>query len=361
MSVTAGAAPGKHSGRLQVGGMTGRFWLLSAAAMAGIIVVGILHLGVGTVWVPPGRVLDALLDRSVDPVDRQIVWHLRFPRALVGAAVGAMLGLSGAMLQVIMRNSLAEPGLTGVSAGGVLFGVAFLTGLWGLPYPGGWLPYIILSGSLTVGGLVYLASLHRGRVEPFRLVLTAVILNAFIASLTSIMMLRAQSALGGILPWLIGSLHGRVWDDVRLILPWAAVTIPTALLMARFANVIQLDDDIARGVGLRLQLARATLFTTAAALAAGAVSVSGAIAFVGLITPNVARRLTGDDARRLFPLSMLLGALLLLIADLVAQSLSIRPPIPGNTQRAGLPVGAVLALIGGPMLIVLLRRAAAVR
>ena len=327
--------------------------LLASAAVAAFF---ILHLGLGTVWIPPDRVLLALLDRSTNPTDLTIVRELRLPRAILGLMVGCMLGLSGALLQVVMRNRLAEPGLTGVSTGGVLAAVLFLAGMWGLPHPGRLLPFIVLAGALAGGMLVLFASSARGRIDPLRLVLTAVIVNAILGSLTSIVMLQSREALGGILPWLIGSLNGRVWDDVWLALPWAAVGIPAGLLAARAANVLQLDDESGRALGLPLQPARVALFGLAAVLAAGAVSVSGAIAFVGLMAPNAARVLVGADARRVLPLAALIGCALLLAADLVAQSLSIRPPIPSSSARVGLPVGAVLAVFGAPLLIVLLRR-----
>jgi len=212
--------------------------------LAGVAAVAlfILHLGMGTVWIPPNRVILALADRPIDPTDRTIVWELRLPRAILGIFVGSMLGVSGTLLQVVMRNRLAEPGLTGVSTGGILLAVLFLGGAWGLPQPGRLLPFVVLVGGLAGGVLVLIASSVHGRINPLRLVLTAVIANALLGSLTSIVMLRSQYALGGILPWLIGSLNGRVWADVWLALPWAAVGIPAGLLASRTANILQLGN-----------------------------------------------------------------------------------------------------------------------
>ena len=326
------------------------------AAGAAAIALFILHLGLGTVWIPPDRVVLALVDGLTDPTDRTIVWDLRLPRAILGLLVGCMLGLSGALLQVVMRNRLAEPGLTGVSTGGILAAVLFLAGTWGLPQPGRLLPFVVLLGALAGGILVLFASSARGRIDPLRLILTAVIVNAILGSLTAIVMLRSSYALGNILSWLIGSLHGRIWDDVWLALPWAVVGIAAGLLAARAANLLQLDDESGRALGLPLQPARVVLFGLAAVLAAGAVSVSGAIAFVGLMAPNAARAIVGADARRVLPLATLIGCVLLLAADLVAQSFSIRPPIPSSAYRVGLPVGAVLAVFGAPLLIFLIRR-----
>ena len=329
--------------------------LVLVAGMAAVALF-ILHLGLGTVWIPPDRVVGALVDGLTESTDRTIVWDLRMPRAILGLLVGCMLGLSGALLQVVMRNRLAEPGLTGVSTGGILLAVLFLAGTWGLPQPGRLLPFIVLLGALAGGILVLFVSSTRGGIDPLRLILTAVIVNAILGSLTAIVMLRSNYALGNILSWLIGSLHGRVWDDVWLALPWAAVGIAAGLLAARAANLLQLDDESGRALGLPLQPARVALFGLAAVLAAGAVSVSGAIAFVGLMAPNAARAIVGADARRVLPLAALIGCVLLLAADLVAQSFSIRPPIPSSAYRVGLPVGAVLAVFGAPLLIFLIRR-----
>ena len=332
------------------------FVALMLAGGTAAVALFILHLGLGTVWIPPDRVIGALVDGFTDSTDRTIVWDLRFPRAILGLLVGCMLGLSGALLQVVTRNRLAEPGLTGVSTGGILAAVLFLAGTWGLPQPGRLLPFVVLLGALAGGILVLFVSSARGRIDPLRLILTAVIVNAILGSLTAIVMLRSNYALGNILSWLIGSLHGRVWNDVWLALPWAAVGIAAGLLVARAANLLQLDDESGRALGLPLQPARVALFGLAAVLAAGAVSVSGAIAFVGLMAPNAARAIAGADARRVLPLAALIGCVLLLAADLVAQSLSIKPPIPSSAYRVGLPVGAVLAVFGAPLLIFLIRR-----
>jgi len=333
-----------------------RFSAVMLAAAFASLVLFVLHLGLGTVWIPPERVVLALVDRASDPTDRTIVWGLRLPRAVLAILVGSMLGLSGALMQVVMRNRLAEPGLTGVSAGGILVAVLFLAELWGLPPPGGFLPVVVLGGAIAGGAFVLMVSQTRGRIDPLRLVLTAVIVNALLASVASLVMLRSQYALGGILPWLIGSLNGRIWEDVWVALPWAAVGLPMGLLAARAANLLQLDDDSSRGLGLPLQWARLALFGLATGLAAGALSVAGAIGFVGLAAPNAARAIAGTDARRMLPLSAMLGCLLLLAADLISQSVTFNPPIPASPQRAGIPVGAVLAAVGAPLLIGLIRR-----
>ena len=146
---------------------------------------------------------------------------------------------------------------------------------------------------------------------------------------------------------MIGSLNGRTWTHVNTVWPWAAVTLPLALGCAGVANALNLGDNLAMGLGLRVERARLLLLFLAVVLTAAAVSVVGALGFLGLIAPHIARRLVGNDARRLFPLSAILGAIILMMADIVAR---------GLTRVVDLPVGAVMALLGAPFLIYLLRR-----
>jgi len=325
--------------------------LLTGVVLGGLFV---LHIATGTVRLAPADVLAALRDQATDPVYRQIVWNLRLPRALVAVAAGAMLGLAGALLQALTRNPLAEPGLTGVSAGAVLLAVLWLTNQqrWTNSLL---LPAVALVGGMGAGLLVYGLSWN-GRVEPLRLALIGVLVSAVLQSGTSLLLIRSPEALGGVLLWIIGSLNGRVWVHWNMIWPWAAVALPLGLACAGLANVLQLDDDIGRGLGLRIEWARALLLLVAALLTAGAVAVVGAIGFIGLIGPHIARRLIGDDARRVFLLSALLTAAILLGADVVAQGLTITPPFPTTTARAGLPVGAVTALLGAPFFLYLARK-----
>jgi iron complex transport system permease protein len=170
------------------------------------------------------------------------------------------------------------------------------------------------------------------------------------------LLIRNTEALGSILLWLIGSLNGRVWTHWALLWPWALVALPLGLLSAGLANALQLGDEIAGGLGLAIERARAVLLAIAVLLTAGAIAVVGAIGFVGLIGPHLARRLVGEDARRVFPVSVVLSAGLLLGADTLAQLLTLNPPFATTPYRAGLPVGAVTALLGAPFFLYLLRQ-----
>jgi iron complex transport system permease protein len=331
------------------------FGLILVVSLALVFALIVVHVSIGTVGVTPGQVLDVfatqlhLSNVAVDPLNVTVIWHLRLPRALIAVVAGAMLALAGAILQAITGNPLAEPDLTGASAGGVFFAVLWLSRDlvgWDVGAPGLELPAVALIGSLSAGALVYFLS-RQQHTNTVRLILTGVLVATILRSLTSLILLRNQNATGSILMWIIGSLNGRTWVHWDAVWPWAAVTIPLGLLCASRANVIHLGDDVAAGLGLRVEWNRFVLLGVAVLLTAGAVSVVGALGFLGLIAPHVTRRLVGQDARRVFPLSAVFGAGLLLIADITGRAL---------VTVVDLPVGAVMALIGGPFLMYLLRR-----
>ncbi len=331
------------------------FGLILLGGIGLVFVLLIVHVSIGTVGVTPGQILDVfatqlhLSNVAVDPLNVTVIWHLRLPRALIAVVAGAMLALAGAILQAITGNPLAEPDLTGASAGGVFFAVLWLSRDlvgWDLSAPGRELPAVALIGSLSAGALVYLLS-RQQRTNTVRLILTGVLVSTILRSLTSVVLLRNQNATGSILMWIIGSLNGRTWVHWDAIWPWAVVTIPLGLLCASRANVIHLGDDVAAGLGLHVERNRALLLGVAVVLTAGAVSVVGALGFLGLIAPHLTRRVVGQDARRVFPLSAVVGAGLLLLADIAGRSL---------VAVVDLPVGAVMAVLGAPFLMYLLRR-----
>ena len=347
----AGAADGRAWGAR-------RFSLLLAGGLALIGVLFVVHLCTGTVRLEPGEVLASLLGRQAEELHRTVVWDLRLPRSLIAIVAGALLGTAGAVLQVVMRNNLAEPGITGVTAGGILIAVLWTVGIGGLPHPGPFMPLVVLLGCLGAGVVVFALSWHGG-VHPLRMVLSGVLVSAILSSVTAFIMLRAQSGVGGILPWIIGSLNGRVWVHWDQLWPWAVAALPLALLAARPLNVLQLGDSVAAARGMRVNVARTALFCLAALLTAAAVSAVGAVGFLGLVAPHIARWLTGEDARRLLPVAAVAGAVLLVGADIVSQGITIQPPFPAPVQRPGLPVGAVMAFIGAPFFLYILRRGAA--
>jgi iron complex transport system permease protein len=342
-----------------------RFMMVLTLSAIGLLLLITLHIAVGTVSLTSGEVLSALLNPAADSLHRQVVWNLRFPRALVGLLAGGMLGLSGAILQSLTRNPLADPGLLGVSSGGVLaivLGITWLSAGQGssLIDAGLLLPVLALLGGMITGTLVYAISWQSGS-DPTRLVLTGVLVGGMCSAGTSLLLLWADEyAVQRIIRWTIGSLSGRVWIHWQTIWPIALVAVPLGLACARLANILQLGDAVAAGLGVRVERARLLLLGASVLLTAGAVAVVGNIGFIGLIGPHIARRVVGSDLRRLFPFSMVVTAGLLLVSDIVARTLTIGwvGLITGLDvpDTAGLPVGAVTALLGAPFFFYLLVR-----
>lgn len=320
-----------------------RFPLLLGIALAGLVLAMVFYIGLGTVALSPSEVLAALFGNPVEVFHRQIVWDLRLPRGLVAILAGAMLGLAGAILQSITRNPLASPSLSGVSSGAVLAAVIWLTFGPKTMQTGLAIPLAALIGGLVVGVIVYLLS-RQGRSDPLRIALNGILLGAIFSSATSMLLLFAGERAGNILLWLIGSLNGRTWVHFESLWPCALVALPLGLGCAGLANILQLGDELALGLGQRVEWARISMYGVAVLLTAGAVSIVGAIGFIGLIGPHICRRLTGDDARRLFPLSAAYTALLLLVADFGVQAIT----------RGQLPVGAITALLGAPFFLYLI-------
>jgi iron complex transport system permease protein len=341
------------------------FMLVLALCSVLLAALLVLHIIVGTVNVTPLQVWKALLGEAEEVLHSQVVVGLRLPRALVAIVAGGMIGLSGALLQSVTRNALAEPGLLGVSGGGVLAIVLYIVfssgrGSSAMIDSGLILPLLALIGGLGTATLVYVLSWNHG-IDPVRLALTGVLVGGMCSAFTSVLLLWANEyEMMRIIRWTIGSTAGRVWVHWATIWPIALVALPLGLLCAGLANALHLGDSVAIGLGVRAERARRLLLFAAVLLDAGAVAVVGAVGFIGLIGPHMARRLVGSDVRRLFPLSVLLTAILLIASDILARTLTIGwvgrltgLDIPDTT---GLPVGAVTALLGAPFFLYLLLR-----
>jgi iron complex transport system permease protein len=281
---------------------------------------------------------------------RVVVLQLRLPRLTLAMLAGTMLALSGAMLQDSLRNALAGPELLGVSAGATVV-VAAITILH-LAVVFSAIPWLALIGALTGGGVVILAA--RQTRDAVRLVLTGAALSALLnASVIIFMSLGSQNDISVLFLFLVGSLANRTWQHVYLVLPWVAIGIPLALLCMRPLNVLRLGDDVARGLGLPVMGVRLLILVLSAALVAAVVAVCGPISFIALLAPHLARRiLKTTDAQAILPCSALIGALLLSGADLFAR-IAFAP--------LELPVGVWTTLVGGPFLLLLLRRQLASR
>lgn len=306
-------------------------------------------VSVGDIDLPFGDVVQVLAGGG-DATTRFIITDLRIPRAAVGVVVGACLGLSGALFQTFARNPLASPDVLGITDGaavGALFvivmgssGGVLATGVSSFGVTGA-----ALLGALTAAVLLYVLAWRRG-IDGTRLVLVGIGLQAVFISGVSWLISRAEIYdLPSALAWLSGSLADRGWHEATPAI-WAfAVLAPLALVLTRTLRALQLGDDSARGLGVRLQLAQAAVLLVAVGLAAFAVSAAGPIDFVAFVVPQIALRLVGGSRPPLIT-SALMGALLVLVADTVT-----RAYFPYE-----LPVGVVTAMIGAPYLLWLLVR-----
>lgn len=317
---------------------------IGALAVAASLLAFSLVFGcaVGAVHVPLGDVLDALRNRS-DPVTRQIVWQIRFPRALVAALVGANLGIAGVLLQGITRNPLGDPHILGFSAGAGVAAVGLLRLAPNVPLV--LVPTAAFVGALGSAALVY-ALAWRGGISPVRFALAGVAVAALFTALSTALIATSKLFTQAALAFLAGGLYQRGWEHVHQVWPYTLVGGVIAIVVADSLNVLALGDDVARGLGMRVERTRALMAALAALLTGAAVAVAGLVAFVGLVVPHIARLLVGSNQRVVLPLSALLGALLLVISDSVARMVVA----PGE-----IPVGIVTAIVGAPVLLVLIR------
>ncbi|WP_373233081.1 FecCD family ABC transporter permease [Cohnella sp.] len=333
-----------------------RYILVLAVLTALLASILVLHIAFGRTSFSVAEIAKALLNLSEDAGTRHIVWNLRLPRVLVGMAAGAMLGLAGAILQVVMRNPLVEPGLIGVSAGAVLSIVLAMQWWPGTGLTNGGLSWVAMAGGMAAVVIIYLLNGSRGN-SGARLALTGIVATSIIQSATSLLLLRNQEGLTSILLWNFGSLNGRVWTHWNYIWPWGLALFGLAMLLVRHASLLRLGDETAASLGVAVNRIKLLLLLVAAALTAAAVSAVGAIGFIGLIGPHIARRLVGSQPLRLFPASALLSAVLLTVADWAGQSITLTFVLPGMEHHlSSLPVGAVTTLLGAPFFLYLLRR-----
>ncbi|MFJ6295516.1 FecCD family ABC transporter permease [Streptomyces griseoviridis] len=320
------------------------------AAVAAVAVAVLLSLAVGTRPVPPAAVLDALLHGGSSP-DALVVRSLRLPRTEVGLTAGAALGVAGAALQAVTRNPLADPGILGLSQGaaaGVVLAIA--SGL-----ASGFAGYVwyAFAGAVVAACLVYgIAARGRGGASPVKLALAGTALSAMTAGGTTVVLTSSSATLDQFRFWQVGALSGRDAGTVGRMLPFLLAGAVLVLACARGLDALALGDETARALGHRVGLVRVTAALGATLLTAAAVAAAGPIAFVGLAVPHLARRLvTSGGHRAVLPLSALLGAGLLLAADVAGRV--VRAP-------AEVPAGVMTALVGVPVLVVLVRRRGAV-
>jgi iron complex transport system permease protein len=317
-------------------------WLLAAL----VVVVCALSIAIGTRSIGLGTVWQALLDGSTPGDETVIVRELRVPRTLLGLLAGLSLGVAGALMQGHTRNPLGDPGLLGVTAG-ASFAVVLSIWLFGVSSPSGYI-WFAFAGALLGSVAVYLiGSSGRGGATPVSLALAGSALSFLLYALIQAITIREQTTLDSYRFWVVGALAGRDADVIVQVAPFVVVGLALALVNAPALNLLGLGEDVARGLGQRVWLGRATGLAAITLLTGAATAACGPIAFVGLVVPHVARSITGPDHRWLIPYSGLLGVVFLLVADVLGRILA-RP--------AELQVAIVLAVLGTPFFIALVRR-----
>lgn len=319
------------------------------SAVLAVAAAGLLSLAVGTRAVPLSAVVDAVLHGGGSP-DALVVRSLRLPRTGIGLTAGAALGVAGAALQAVTRNPLADPGILGLSQGAAAGVVAAI----GLGLANGFSGYVwyAFAGAVLAACLVYgIAARGRDGASPVKLALAGTALSAMTAGATTVVLTSSSATLDQFRFWQVGALSGRDAGTVVRMLPFLAVGAVLVLACARGLDALALGDETARALGHRVAWVRGAAAAGAALLTAAAVAAAGPIAFVGLAVPHLARRLVPGGHRAVLPLSALLGAALLVGADVAGRV--VRAP-------AEVPAGVMTALVGVPVLVFLVRRRGAV-
>ena len=319
--------------RIERFGISRTAWRLSVmAAFAMLAFLGaFLSLTKGSADISLAQIINILSNPTLEP-QSQIIWNIRMPRTIVGALVGVNLAIAGAVLQAVMRNPLADPHIIGISSGAGLAGVTIM-----ILFPT--LEYLITPaafiGAMLAAVCIYILAWKNG-IKPVRIILAGVAVSAFLSAGISGLMIFYSDRVHGALMWMVGGLAARSWPHVSIILPYAIAGVLLAFIGAAYLNILQLGDEMARGLGVNVEVTRIAMTAVAALLAASAVSVVGLLGFVGLIVPHAARLIIGSDYRYLMPASGLLGIAVVTLSDTFARV--VFAPVE-------LPVGIILSLI----------------
>ena len=312
--------------------------LLVLALMAASVVYGLTSITWTTAW--------ESFTRFNGSNEHIIIIENRVPRALIGAAVGASLAVAGALMQAITRNPLASPSILGVNAGAsfvIVIAVTFFSVSSLAAFS--WLAFL---GAAVASIVVYvLGSLGREGLTPMKLTLAGAAIAAMFSSLTQGMLVLNEKALEDVLFWLAGSIEGRSLEMLSSVAPYIGVGLIGALFISTKINTLVMGEDVAKGLGQRTLLVKAGAAVLIVFLAGGSVAVAGPIGFIGIVVPHVARYFTGPDYRWIIPYSALLGAILLLAADIAARYVIM--PLEA-------PVGVLTAVIGTPFFIYIARK-----
>lgn len=308
-----------------------------------LVIVSVGSLMIGQVSFSVSEVFSGIFS-SEDTMARRIVWEIRIPRIITGIIVGVCLAISGSILQGVMQNPLADPGVIGITSGAGIMAVAVM-----VVFPGYiiYLPIAAFLGAFVAAMIVYSLSVKKGGTSPMRIILVGVAINALCGAGTNALMILYSDRVQSVLPWLSGGLTGVGWVQFNMIIYYVIIAIILSMYAIKHIRIMRLGDEMASLLGHNVERSRFFLIVLSTLLAGIAVSVAGLIGFVGLVVPHILRLIIGGDHKYLIPASALAGGLLVVFADTIART--VFDPIE-------VPVGILLAFIGGPYFLYLIHR-----
>ncbi|MCM3741551.1 iron ABC transporter permease [Oceanobacillus luteolus] len=324
-----------------------RKWLLILTIL--FIFTFLLSISLGSSSVSFGRILPTLFGQGSFK-EEFILFSVRLPRVIVLSLAGMALAISGALLQSVTRNDLADPGIIGINAGaGVGITCFYLFIKTDIQHYAYVLPAVAFISALLTAALIYFFSYEKGKgIQPTKLVLIGV---GFAFTLSGLMMVLVSSAerseVDFIAQWLAGNIWGADWPFILAILPWLLIGLPIVFYKANTLNILTMSEPTAIGLGIHLTKERLLLIVIAVALAAAAVSITGGIGFIGLMAPHIAKRLVGPRHQLFLPIALFVGSILLMISDTIGRTI---------IESSAVPAGIIVAFIGAPYFIYLLRR-----
>jgi iron complex transport system permease protein len=312
-----------------------------------LVIALLFSLAIGSIFISPAELWNTLLGRGSD-ISTSILWRIRLPRTVLIALTGAALGGSGATYQGLFRNPLADPFLIGVASGAGLGAVIAMSVKWPYSFWGLLaIPMAAFVAALLTVFIVYTLARVGQTVPTTNLILAGVAFSSFATSLTSFLMIRSTSEVRRALGWLLGGASLGGWTAILAITPYLVIGLGILILSSHSLNLLQFGDEQAQQLGLNVGRTKRILLTASSLATAAAVAFSGIIGFIGLIVPHVMRLWFGPDYRRLLPLSILGGAIALLVSDVIARVVIAPQEIP---------VGIITSLAGAPFFLWILRR-----
>ncbi|WP_186578647.1 FecCD family ABC transporter permease [Aquibacillus kalidii] len=325
--------------------------VITIILLVSLIITCLVNLNLGVVRISPLEVWNTFIGQGTDRM-AMVLFHFRLPRIVIAILIGAAMAISGAILQSVTHNDLADPGILGINSGAgfaVILYIFFFQG--SIPDLGGLSVYLMplsaLFGALLAATLIYSISWKNG-ISPIRLILVGIGINSAFAALIIVFQLKMDpNDFMRATVWLSGDIAGADWSYVLALLPWVIILLPFSLMKAHALDTINLGDDVAQGLGTSVERERRLLLFIAVALAGASVAVGGGIAFVGLVVPHLARKLVGVKHTSFLPVTALLGALLLLVADTLGRNI---------LAPSEIPVGLIVSTIGGSYFIYLLMK-----